>query len=528
MSKKSFKVDKSLVLRPQTEPIGPQDGELYYDQSLDKFRKHERGQWRDLGSGTGVAIEITEDLKARLRRSIHKFVTPFVFSQQEEGETDSGNTTAVFNNADLVYDFQSGQILQTINQLGARFLGTSTPVAPEADEDLASAEVHLIYTEGSEDPAPIVRLSRDGGNEFQEAIVERVGLSNKFRAFYRFEEESVSQTLFENEVANADSQIALSGGGANEALAIPITVTNKLFVKELTLYLNKLGAPLGNFSIELVKEDSGFPSTNTADIVGSTGLQSTINLSAGNNSVILTIKKALKPGNYWFVINTDQAYKSSFDSGVDELRWRADNSSPTYSNGSTFNGTVWTTTSGSSFVFLAEGREHDLRVQVEASQNDVLLEGIGTFYGDRGPGFLTGIKARHVFRFSGDNDDTEFEIPIGKFLPDADMLEVFDVNSGQVYKYPAFELQGQTIKFGAGTFLSPGEEVILIADQTKGGGFDNSDQNASLMAANGLGSTDLSVDRSSPGVGVKNRASDGILYNVVPLAGGIGIEITEA
>lgn len=60
MSKNSFEIQKSLRLKPVTEPADPQDGEIYYSSTENKFKKYENGAWTDLGSGGGVSSYITE------------------------------------------------------------------------------------------------------------------------------------------------------------------------------------------------------------------------------------------------------------------------------------------------------------------------------------------------------------------------------------------------------------------------------------------------------------------------------------
>lgn len=48
----SFKVNRGLNLLPQsTTPTNPSNGDIYYDNTLNKFRKYENGLWSDLGSG---------------------------------------------------------------------------------------------------------------------------------------------------------------------------------------------------------------------------------------------------------------------------------------------------------------------------------------------------------------------------------------------------------------------------------------------------------------------------------------------
>lgn len=58
MANNAFKVDKSLNLRPQSgTPANGVNGDIYYDSSLNKFRKYENGAWSDLaGAGTSTTI----------------------------------------------------------------------------------------------------------------------------------------------------------------------------------------------------------------------------------------------------------------------------------------------------------------------------------------------------------------------------------------------------------------------------------------------------------------------------------------
>lgn len=48
MSKKAFKVDNSLVFRPNIEPLDPQNGEMYYDSSSERPRIRVRDSWVDI------------------------------------------------------------------------------------------------------------------------------------------------------------------------------------------------------------------------------------------------------------------------------------------------------------------------------------------------------------------------------------------------------------------------------------------------------------------------------------------------
>jgi hypothetical protein len=56
MSANFFKINRGINLDPQTsygsgDPVG-NDGDIYYNDVLGKFRKHENGSWTDLGGGS--------------------------------------------------------------------------------------------------------------------------------------------------------------------------------------------------------------------------------------------------------------------------------------------------------------------------------------------------------------------------------------------------------------------------------------------------------------------------------------------
>jgi hypothetical protein len=91
---------------------------------------------------------------------------------------------------------------------------------------------------------------------------------------------------------------------------------------------------------------------------------------------------------------------------------------------------------------------------------------------------------------------------------------VYDVNSGQVYRFGAFTVNGQSVQFDDGQFLSPGETLTLVFDQTAGSAYDNSDVNALLLATNHLGSTDATIDKSAAGRGIFLRRPDGTLREI--------------
>lgn len=62
MANNFFKVNKGIGLVPQTsDPSPANNGDIYYNSTLGKFRKYENGSWSNMGSGSGSDSIITED-----------------------------------------------------------------------------------------------------------------------------------------------------------------------------------------------------------------------------------------------------------------------------------------------------------------------------------------------------------------------------------------------------------------------------------------------------------------------------------
>jgi hypothetical protein len=163
----------------------------------------------------------------------------------------------------------------------------------------------------------------------------------------------------------------------------------------------------------------------------------------------------------------------------------------------------------------------DLRVKITAGTANTILKGYGIFYD-----LQFGVATDHVaiekqLVVGGTNPNT---FTLSKFLPDPDLLRVYAVETGQVFRYGAFSLSGYTVTFPVDTF-NISTNLTLIFDQTVGSTFDSSDKNASLMAANFLGSTDTNIDRSQPGRGIVLRSPDGSLYEITVKDGGTGFDI---
>jgi hypothetical protein len=63
MSKNAFKVNQSLLLKPNTvAPTLPQDGELYYNSTVGKFQFRQNGEWAELGTGGAGGISSVDTM----------------------------------------------------------------------------------------------------------------------------------------------------------------------------------------------------------------------------------------------------------------------------------------------------------------------------------------------------------------------------------------------------------------------------------------------------------------------------------
>jgi hypothetical protein len=309
----------------------------------------------------------------------------------------------------------------------------------------------------------------------------------------------------------ADTQTTILNATTLQSIATKFTVSaNKVAINRLDLDIVKTGSPSGSYIISIVEDSSGSPT--------GTVLYSTIalisSLSAGANSLILNnfrnvLPKLSTPKSYWVKIETDATYKASYAVGTSVgIR------SAVTSGGSdkVYNAGSWTAAPTIQTKYSILGHKYDLRVKVVSSAGGKKLKSFGIFYDETVGSVVTGYKDLQKFTFSG--DDNTYQFTVTAFLPNPDALKVYDIKTGQVYRYPAFTLNGQTVEFNSGAFYVPGESVQLLFDQSEGSGFDNSDANASLLAANHLGSTDGTIDKSANGRGIYLRRPDGTLREI--------------
>lgn len=511
------------------------------------------------GTGTGDANSLLERLTNRLIESSWTLVTPNIGTVNESALIDLTNSTALYSTSDETYNFTGVQNLYTIQLADPSEFMNNT-------DALSQIELEAFWNLSFVDTAATYKVSRNGftGGEFQTVSMTRVGNTDTYRGTLTFADQYTSGSLitgvsytisnfvagdvFTNVGAASNATgVSFTASGttpttwtngstlivnqslssfatvssnfdltatAEQRLSQPVITSTKILAKTLTLNIFKTGAAIGNFYIQLVKDNSGNPSTALTDILCESSAVSISGLSAGANTVFVDIPdQYLAAGTYHIVLRTDSTYTSDYttSAGARKISWQGQTAAATpYARH--FDGTTWTVFSTNALAYNLYGIAIDLRVQVTSSTTSKLA-GIGLFYNAQTSGLSTSnVKQRQVFSFSGSANTTSFTIT--NFVPDPDLLKVYDVGTGQVYTYGAFSINGMNVNFTSGQFLSPGNTITLVFDQTVGGSFDNSDRNANLLATNHLGSSDATVDRSLAGQGLFLRSPNGTLYEI--------------
>lgn len=442
------------------------------------------------GSGSGGGDSLAGDYKRRLVLSPFTYVTPNVFETTKATLVD-GASTGSFNPAKKAFSLPTiGNTFVSSQMLDADFLDDLT--------DLNEVELWLDWLTGFVDTGATYEVSRNGGLNWQVVPMTRVGTSGSYRGYWAFTDEPSLSTIDTYSVANADA-IAELNASTTQSRAQSIVLSATQVVKELTMYFNKVGSPAGTFTVSVVKDSAGLPSTALTDYLYTSQAQQLSLLASGNSAVVLADMNLVLPaGTYHLVVETSAAYKSSFSTGVTALALRIDSSASTAPGRlENYNGSAWALGSATQDAcYLVRGRPLDLRVRVTSSITNTFINGYGIFYG-----VLNGIapldtKLVQRFFFNGSTNPTQFTL---NWTPDPDLLEAFDPYRGQVYVAAdgVFRINGTVVTFAADTFNDPGEDILLIFRQVKGTSFDSSAANANAIASNTNNLTDVGDEFAS-------------------------------
>ena len=315
-------------------------------------------------------------------------------------------------------------------------------------------------------------------------------------------------------VGNADSSVTLNAT-TEQRLSQAFTLSSQQVVKQVIMYLNQLGSPVGNFTVQIIKDNSGSPSTSYSDIYATSSSFAANQGASGNFTFTASMPTTVLPaGTYHLVLVPDATYATN-SFGSNALLWRNDISSPPVA-GKRFNGTSWSAlATPGNFTYVLNGRPMDLRFKVTAGTASTFLSGAAMYYDKEVVGVSGGTKKIQSFRFFAVANNTS-TFAVTAFLPDPDLLKIYHAETGQVYTYPAFDMQGYSIVFPTNTFNNGGVEttVTLRFEQTEGYAFDNAEKNAALLASNKLGSSDATLDRSQAGRGILLRNAAGLLREI--------------
>lgn len=412
------------------------------------------------GGGAGNASTLDIVLRDRFANLGMKYLDPNIFRTAKSTKVD-GASTGAFDLVKNAFKFTSiGQTMVSTNAANAEFRAEGV--------DITEVEFYVHWLLGFIDTAATYAVSRDGGTNWSTVTMSRVGTdSNAYRGYHVFADETVQQALQTIAASGAGDTLNATG---NQQLSSQFVVSSTSVLRQVQLQLNYGAAGVGTFKLQLVKNNAGVPSTALADLLAESSNITINTLSSGNITVTVDMPDTvLVPGTYHLVMSTDAAYKA----GTMDLSWR----SGAGTNGATFNGTTWTG-SASTKAYTAQGRAHDLRVRITAGTANTYLEGYGLYFGaDDGVTAPNGTKNVQRFYFSGDENKTQFTL---NWIPDPDLLEIYDPYRGQVYMIEegVARLSGQTVIFESGTFSFAGESIALIFRQVRGIAIDNSDANA--------------------------------------------------
>jgi len=454
--------------------------------------------------GSGNADAIWQTMVDETGILPYEFLTGNVFSLDGEDKIDV-TSNGSYNIAETTYDLDNTEYLITENMFSNEFL---------SDEiDISKARLKLIYDIGNEDANPTMEISRDGGNEYQTVNeLERIGTSNTYIAKHIFSNESSNQNLIEKPLADATTIQELTDTGNNQRFGQEFTDTVAEVVKSLTVYVNKVGSPLGQLIVKLVKDDSGNPSSDLGDILAEKFIQIS-DIGAGNQSLQLNFDAVLLASTkYHIVFETDSNYKGSFVTGVTALSVRTDNSTASDIM-KQYNGTVWANLASNQIVYLVEGRELDLKIKITASETSK-IKGLGVWYGEE-PNASTGAIKTQVFEV--ETTGGVKTLSLTEFVPDKNFLEVIIPSRGQIFRQDlsTFTIEGNDLVFVNDFFKDlPSENIYVIVDQNRGTTFDSSDENRAIMNENHLGSQVTSRDSSIAGRGILLKNSNGTLVEV--------------
>lgn len=461
--------------------------------------------WRQIADANGVSgLELEMQIDDWASQGPYALWTPNILAQTSSAQISALTGTAAYDAANQVVTFGTiADTMTTIQQLDSgEFLSNPNGIL----SDIGQADVLVYWKRGSIDSSATYALSRDGGGTFQTVTMQNAGSATD--AFYGSLTFANTESLatFVSHSTGAALQV-LQNNPSKFAEKVVVPANTVWVVQDIVLNVSSSsaapGSRLGNFFVNIVKDSSGTPSTATTDILVTSTAVAASSLTSGADNTFAVPNTVLAPGTYWITWFGDATYYTGGN-----LVFITDASSG--GNWASFNGTTWSSNAGD-FKSSLQGRVLDLRLKITAGTANTKLAATAVAYNLSSLGQTSTVPQRQAFSFNSLTNTNSFTLT--QFTPDPNLLVVNHVETGLTYVYGLFSLQGNTIVFPANFFNPDGisRTVTLIANQNQGGSYNNADQNALLLAANHLGSTDATIDKSLAGFGPILKRPDGTL-----------------
>jgi hypothetical protein len=465
------------------------------------------------GSGIGDITAIQQELRSILKTSEWQYLTEISFRAHTEERINSNISTAEFSAPDNSYEFlNSGEFIQTIDMLDDFF--------KDNIDRLEKVRIDAFQKHGYEDQNFAMEVSQDGGENFEAVTMENIVGTGRWVG-----EHSIllptGNVYYEHTQPSSGINFRTMGNVSNTAIAVPLNFGTKATLRKFKTRGVKVGEPAGQFMAKIVRDDSGFPSTSSLDILGQSGIYSASSLAektVSNNisdyDFEFDFGRATFPaGNYWLVIETTDAYKLHYQvsdeaehiqfistaitgalTGISEpVALRSGASS-------------WSSVSNSALYCEIKAFELELVMRYTAGDSGSLLEGLGIFYGSHSLGSEFHGPNTQYFEFSGSENRREFKVT--NFVPD-NTLRIYDVGNHSVYRMGVFTIQGDTVIFKHDLFDEPGTSFGLLFDQAEATR-DDSPDNRNALIYQRFYNPIPELDFSEAGEGIKlRRRGDG-------------------
>jgi hypothetical protein len=456
------------------------------------------------GGGSGTGNPLLETMKNTLIDSTYDLVTPNIFSVNEDDLVD-GSSTGAFDAVTATFKFSSASQTYVSKQMldPDEFLGQN--------KDVNKALLHAFWDESGIDTAATYAVSRDGGTNWKTVTMSRVGSSETYTGEYTWTSEDTAVSLASAGAAGATLDMNQT---TRARIAGFFTLTSSTIngaAVQGRFKLSKTGTPTGYLYASIVKVSGGQPSTDPADVLAASGPLDISTLTGSPTVYNFSMGPAILDVSTTYALVLRAEYLT-YTAATHEVLVSKDTTGTAiklYNSGTA----TWSDGAAGTPELSIYGRGLDLRVRITSSAGSKYLAGVGLFYDPSYTVPATGVKKIDVKHFTSTDNLNSFTI---NFLPDPDLLNVYYVQAGQVFRFGAFSLDGYTVRFPVNSFNNGGvtAPITLVFEQSLGGSFDNSDLNRNLLAANYLGSLDAGNDLSSNGRGIKIRNAAGQLREI--------------